>query len=161
MSTLEWKIAEVEYSPPHALRLNVLPGHSGVTTRVPLAFDGPIKQPIREPRCVATKALCGYLHLDGHRMRDGMMHPPARWPQEVCGLSLPVVETPHLVLKSITQSEVLSLGGSFDTMANSRCNNDASQPTYFTALCQRFHLSQHCFYSNPYWLPPCSWLSFV
>lgn len=52
MSALEWKIAEVEYSPPHALRLYALPGRSRVTTKVPLAFDvGPIKQPIREPRC--------------------------------------------------------------------------------------------------------------
>lgn len=152
MSTLEWKIAEVEYSPPHALRLNALPGHTGVTTRVPLAFDGPIKQPIREPRRVATKALCGYRCLEGHGMRGGMMRHPVRWLQEVCGVSLPVVETPHLVMKSITQPEVLSLGGSFDTMANSSCNDDASQPTYFTALCQRFHLSQHCFYSNLCWL---------
>lgn len=57
MSTLEWKIAEVEYSPPHAPRPNALPGRSRVTTKVPLAFDGPIKQPIREPRCA-----------DGHGM---------------------------------------------------------------------------------------------
>lgn len=58
MSALEWKIAEVEYSPPHALRLYALPWRSRVTTKVPLAFDvGPIKQPIREPRC-ADGRLC-------------------------------------------------------------------------------------------------------
>lgn len=59
MSTLEWKIAEVEYSPPHTLE----PGRSRVTTKVPLAFDGLIKQPIREARradgqlCVAICSL--------------------------------------------------------------------------------------------------------
>lgn len=63
MSALEWKIAEVEYSPPHALGLSTLPERSGVTTKVPFAFDGLIKQPIREPHgvdgrlCVAICSL--------------------------------------------------------------------------------------------------------
>ncbi len=57
MSALEWKIAEVEYSPTRALKPDALPGRSRVTTKVPLEFDGLIKQPIREP-CCADGRLC-------------------------------------------------------------------------------------------------------
>lgn len=52
----EWKIAEVEYSPPHTLKQNALPGCSRLTTKVPFAFDGLIKQPIRKP-CYADRRL--------------------------------------------------------------------------------------------------------
>lgn len=76
----EWKIAEVEYSPPHPPGLNALPGRSRITTKVPLALDGPIKQPIREPCCVdgllcvavdglwlCSRCLCVQVALKGMR----------------------------------------------------------------------------------------------
>lgn len=95
MSTLEWKIAEVEYSPPHAPRPNALPGRSRVTTKVPLAFDGPIKQPIREPRC-ADGRLCAAICTS---MATGC------FPVPFCQVALrgawhfsPLMEAPQLVL---------------------------------------------------------------
>lgn len=115
MSCLERRIAEVEYSPPTRSLL----GNSGVIAKVPFAFDGLIKQPIREPRRVdrtLAVAICSLIATGC--VSASLCQVPLRtmWPSNG-GSTVSINNTGY--------SEVVLLGCCFDTVANFRSDNDA------------------------------------